>query len=88
MEEAIAFVRAIKTKRNGDEYGAYYQLVKSERENGQVRKKVVVHLGEHPTVAAALEAWPSEIERLSSIGRPNQADKLAVKLEKLHALAS
>lgn len=33
----------------------YYYLVENRREGGKVRQKVIVYLGRHATVAAALE---------------------------------
>jgi hypothetical protein len=47
---------------------------------------VLVHLGEHPTPEAALDAWPAQVEHLRAIGRDDQADKLEAKLEKLREL--
>lgn len=55
----MAFVRAKKVK--GKEY---YQLVESRRVNGKPRQKVLVHLGRHSSVDAALEEWPEGIRRL------------------------
>ena len=43
---------------------SYYQLVESRRVDGEPRQKVLVHLGRHPSVDAALEEWPEEIRRL------------------------
>jgi hypothetical protein len=55
----MAFVR---TKRvRGREY---HQLVESRRVDGEPRQTVLVHLGQHSTADAALEAWPREIRRL------------------------
>ncbi len=42
----------------------YYQLVESHRVDGKPRQKVLLHLGRHPTVEAALKAWPREAKRL------------------------
>jgi hypothetical protein len=39
----------------------YHQLVESYREDGKVRQRVLVHLGEYPTVDAALEGLPERI---------------------------
>lgn len=64
----------------------YYQVVESRRVDGKPRQRVLVHLGEHPIAQAALEAWPTEVERLRSVGRDGQADKLAAKLETLREL--
>ncbi len=55
-------------------------------ENGVVKKEVLVHLGEHETPAAALEAWASDIEDHKESGRYDQADKLQAKLTRLRAL--
>jgi len=68
------------------ERGPYFQLVRSYREEGRVKQKVLVHLGEHETSEAALAAWPQEIEHLRAIGRESQAEKLENKLAKLREL--
>jgi hypothetical protein len=68
------------------ERGPYFQLVRSYREGGQVKQEVLVHLGEHETLEAALATWPSEIEHLRAIGRKSQAEKLESKLAKLREL--
>ena len=47
---------------------------------------MLVHLGEYPTPEAALGAWPAQVEHLRAIGRDDQADKFAAKLEKLREL--
>jgi hypothetical protein len=49
-------------------------------------KQKVVHLGQHPTVEVALDSWPKEIEELKRIGRPNKAEKLQEKLDRLREL--
>ena len=79
----MVFVRSVKSRGTGP----YFQLVRSYREGGKVKQEVLVHLGEHPTIEAALDAWPSEVEHLRVIGRDAQADKLKAKLEKLRELA-
>ena len=66
--------------------GPYFQLVRSYREGGQVKQEVLIHLGEHPTPEAALDAWPAQVEHLRTIGRNVQADKLEAKLDKLREL--
>jgi hypothetical protein len=46
--------------------GPYFQLVRSYRnEDGDPRQEVLVHLGVHETLEAALSAWPSEVEHMS-----------------------
>ncbi len=54
----MAFVRTKKVKG-----GEYRQLVESRRVGGKPRQKVLLHLGDVPTVEAALETWPAMIER-------------------------
>lgn len=44
--------------------GVYCQVVESRRVDGNPRQKVLVHLGHHETVDAALREWPKEIETL------------------------
>ena len=81
---ATIYVRAIKLERNGEQYGTYYQAVRSYREGGKVKQQVV-HLGEHETAEAALESWPLEIQELKRT-RPKQAEKLEQKLNRLQEL--
>ena len=76
------FVR--RTKSRGT--GPYFQLVTSRRVEGKPRTEVLIHLGEHPTPEASLDAWPSEVKHLRAIGRDGQADKLESKLERLREL--
>jgi hypothetical protein len=60
----VAFVRKKRVK--GWEY---HQLVESRRVDGKPRQRVLLHLGNHPTVDHALEGWPEEIERLRALAR-------------------
>jgi hypothetical protein len=80
----IVYIRAIKFERDGEQYGTYYQAVRSYREKGKVKQQVV-HLGEHQTAEAALETWPQEIQKLKRT-RPKQAEKLRQKLDKLQRM--
>ncbi len=81
---APIYIRAIKIERNGEQYGTYYQAVRSYREKGKVKQQVV-HLGEHQTADAALESWPQQIQQLKRT-RPTQAEKLQQKLNRLQEL--
>jgi len=45
--------------------------------------KVLVHLGEHATPEAALEAWHEDVERARSIGRDKTAARVEEKIRKL-----
>ena len=83
--EVSIYIRAIKIERDGEQYGAYYQAVRSYREGGKVKQEVV-HLGEHSTAENALESWPQEIAELKRVGRPRKAEKLQNKLERLQKL--
>jgi hypothetical protein len=58
--------------------------VRSYREGSKV-KQAVIHLGEHSTAEVALESWPREIQELNRT-RPEQAEKLRSKLERLQEL--
>ena len=49
------YIRAVKIERDGEQYGNYYQAVRSYREKGAVKQEVI-HLGEHSTAESALEA--------------------------------
>lgn len=75
----------VKIERNGEQYGTYYQAVRSYRENGKV-KQDVVHLGEHATADKALTAWQREIEELQTT-KPRKAEKLQRKIEKLRTIS-
>src|ERR671919_1876927 len=61
--EATIYIRAVNIERDGEQYGTYYQAVRSYREKGGVKQQVV-HLGEHETAEAALESWPKEIQEV------------------------
>ena len=75
------YIRAVNIERDGEQYGTYYQAVRSYREQGKVKQEVV-HLGEHQTADEALTAWEQEIGGLQTT-RPKQARKLQAKLERL-----
>ena len=80
------YIRAVKIEREGEQYGTYYQAVRSYRE-GEVGKVMqeVIHLGEHNTAESALESWPQEIQELKRT-RPKQAAMLRYKLATLREL--
>jgi hypothetical protein len=78
------YIRAVNIERDGERYGTYYQAVRSYREQGKVKQEVV-HLGQHCTPQAAVEAWKREIGELETT-RPRQARKLQAKLERLREL--
>jgi hypothetical protein len=82
---ATIYIRAIKIERDGEQYGTYYQAVRSYREGRKVKQEVV-HLGEHQTVEAALATWPQEIQKLERTGRPKKAKTLQRKLDRLQEL--
>ena len=84
-QEVGIYIRAVKIERDGEQYGSYYQAVRSYREGGKVKQEVV-HLGEHSTVESALESWPQKIRELKRIGRPKQAQKVQGKLDRLRKL--
>ena len=84
-KRATIYIRAVKIERDGEQYGTYYQAVRSYREKRKVKQEVI-HLGEHSTAEAALESWPQEIQELERIGRPRKADKIQRKLKRLQEL--
>jgi hypothetical protein len=45
--------------------------------------KVLVHLGEHQTTEAALEAWREHVERARAVGREKTAARIEAKIHKL-----
>ena len=75
------YIRTVNIEREGEKYGTYYQAVRSYREAGKV-KQDVIHLGEHATTEAAIEAWELEIGALQTV-RPKQSQKLQRKLDRL-----
>lgn len=64
----MAYVRKKRVK--GYEY---YQLVESYRENGKVRQRMLEHLGEYPTVQAAIEGYSRAVEHYREISYNNEA---------------
>jgi hypothetical protein len=78
------YIRSVNIERDGAQYGAYYQAVRSYREQGKVKQEII-HPGEHSTVEAAMGAWPQEIKELETTG-PKQAQKLQAKLGRLQEL--
>ena len=97
----MMFVRKKRVTREGKDAGRrwvsrdYYQLVENYREKGvkTPRQRVLMHLGIHPTVDDALEAWAKEIRRLRSLARRagddsarEAADALREKLDTLRRL--
>jgi hypothetical protein len=78
------YIRAVNIVRDGEQYGTYYQAVRSYREKGKVKQEVI-HLGEHSTAESALESWPQEIQELKRT-RPKRAEKLQRKLDRLREL--
>jgi cobalamin biosynthesis protein CobD/CbiB len=50
--------------------------------------KVLVHLGEHATPEAALEAWREDAERARSVGRDKTVARIEAKLRKLEGAIS
>lgn len=72
-------------ERDGEQYGAYYQAVRSYREQGKV-KQDVVHLGEHQTVDDALTSWADDVRALQAT-RPRKAEKLRAKMDRLRKLS-
>jgi hypothetical protein len=50
--------------------------------------KVLVHLGEHQTPEAALEAWREDTMRARSIGRDTTAARIEAKIRKLEGAIS
>ena len=78
------YIRTVNINRDGEQYGTYYQAVRSYREGGTV-KQDVVHLGEHETADEALTAWADDVRGLQAT-RPRKAEKLRVKMDKLRAM--
>jgi hypothetical protein len=82
---ASIYIRAIKIERDGEQYGTYYQAVRSYREQGKVKQEVV-HLGEHATADEALQSWTEDVRELQTT-RPRKAEKLQRKIERLREMA-
>ncbi len=45
--------------------------------------KVLVHLGDHQTPEAALDAWREDVERARRVGREKTASRIEAKMQKL-----
>src|ERR671910_704365 len=71
---ATIYVRAVNIERDGEQYGTYYQAVRSYRKQGKVKQEVI-HLGQYSAPQDAIEAWEQHIGGLETI-RPKQAEKL------------
>lgn len=82
--EPTIYVRSVRSRK----YGDYFQLVESyrDKDSGTVKKRVLVHLGEHQSEEAALANWPHEIAGHEEAGRDGQAGKLQAKLDRLREL--
>ena len=76
------YVRRVKTPRGVE----YYQLVRSVREGGTVKKEVLVHLGPYWDTADALNSWRDTCRELEQLHRDTQAQKLKAKCDRLAAL--
>ncbi len=50
--------------------------------------KVLVHLGEHQTPEAALEAWREDVERARRVGRDKAVVRIEAKIRKLEGAIS
>jgi hypothetical protein len=50
--------------------------------------RVLVHLGEHETAEAALEAWREDVERARRVGRDKTAARIEAKIRKLEGAIS
>jgi hypothetical protein len=81
---ATIYIRAVNIEREGEQYGSYFQAVRSYRESGKVKQEVI-HLGQHSTPQRAIQAWEREIGELQAT-RPKQAQKLQAKLDRLQEL--
>ena len=73
---------------------AYYQLVENERVNGKHRQRVLMHLGRHRSVEAAIEEWTKHARisrQLAAYARRSDtgdtyAEKLEEKASRLRSL--
>jgi hypothetical protein len=50
--------------------------------------RVLVHLGEHETPEAALEAWREDLERARRVGREKTTARIEAKMRKLEGAMS
>jgi hypothetical protein len=50
--------------------------------------RVLVHLGEHETPEAALQAWREDVERARRVGREKTAARIEAKIRKLEGAIS
>ena len=77
------YVRRVKPPGGGEEY---YQLVRSYRQGGTVKKEVLVHLGPYWDTADALKSWRDACRDLEQLRRHTQAQKLRAKCDRLAEL--
>ncbi len=78
------YIRRVKVPGGGEEFN--YQLVRSYREGGTVKKEVLVHLGPYWDTEDALRSWRAAADDLSQLYRYTQAEKLWAKCERLAEL--
>jgi hypothetical protein len=77
------YLRSVKAPGDGERY---YQLVRSYREGGTVKKEVLVHLGPYWDTEDALKSWRDACRELEQLHRPTQAQKLRAKCDRLAEL--
>jgi hypothetical protein len=81
----VAFVRSKQvTRKDSDHTYRYYQVVRNYREKGKHRQEFIRHLGEHPTVEAAIAAeqqeenrWRAQASRLFKYAEGSKAQILS-----------
>jgi hypothetical protein len=78
------YIRPVKVPGGVDE--GYFQLMRSYRQGGAVKKEVLVHLGPYWDTEDALKCWRAQCRELESLHRPLQAQKLGAKCERLAEL--
>ena len=80
-------VRRVVSRGTPSYQFGYYEMVGPPGSRRSVFK-VLVHLGEHETPEAALEAWREDVERARSVGRDKTAARIEAKIRKLEGAIS
>ena len=82
MERRKYKVRRVVSRRSPSHQLGHYEMTGKPGSRRSVFK-VLVHLGEHQTPEAALEAWREDAERARRVGRDKTSARIEAKIQKL-----
>ena len=80
-------VRRVVSRRSPSYQLGHYEMTGKPGAR-RSRFKVLVHLGEHQTPEAALQAWREDAERARRVGRDKTAARIETKIRKLEGALS